>query len=136
MNVKDPILKKWVEENRETVLGQLVLYHSPVSLAEMVLNENLIDDKAVSMIKRRLEQSEENLSSEKKKRKTKNDLSAKGQKKSIKEKLKDDPEAEEKSKKVYKTIKKIDNSKGDIEEVFVSDDFKMSTDEDEVFDQF
>jgi hypothetical protein len=61
--------KKWLEENQETVLGQLVLYHSPVALATVVMHPEKFDDAFLEKLKLRLEKSEGLIETQKQERK-------------------------------------------------------------------
>jgi len=134
MNVKDPTLKKWVVENRETLIGQLVLYHSPVSLAEMVVDDQKIDDSVISKIKRRLESSEGLLKKEASKRK-KDAKAAPPQKIMKTEEEVDDDVKSEKADETVKACEEKEKSKYD--DIFVDDDFVPDqNDEDPVFSQF
>ena len=73
---------KWVSENEETVVGQLVLYHSPVSLADVILHPEKWNDSVIEKLRTRLEKSEGLLEVEKKKR---SEEAAKKPKKFVKE---------------------------------------------------
>jgi hypothetical protein len=59
----------WVKANEETLIGQLVLYHSPVDLAHIVLHPEKWTDAVVEKTRRTLEKSEGLLDEEKQKRK-------------------------------------------------------------------
>jgi len=131
MNVKDPKLRKWVADNRETLLGQLVLYHSPVNLAEMVLDDEKIDDDAVRRIKSRLERSEGLLKKEKSIRKKSSEVKTEPKT----ERERDDEAKAEKAKSTEKAC--AEKAKGKFDDVFVDDDYDYhGDDQDSVFDQF
>jgi hypothetical protein len=59
----------WINNNEETMLGQLILYISHVDLAHLVLHPEKWDDAVVDKIRLRLEKSEGLIKVEKQKRK-------------------------------------------------------------------
>lgn len=60
---------EWVKSNEETVIGQLVLYHSPVDLAHLILHPEKWDDAVIEKIRKTLAKSEGQLKVEKQERK-------------------------------------------------------------------
>ena len=59
----------WILKNHQTVMNELVNNHSPLDLAELVLNNSRWNDQKVEKLRRRIELREGLLEIEKKKRK-------------------------------------------------------------------
>jgi anion-transporting ArsA/GET3 family ATPase len=140
MNIKNPDLKRWVVENRETLIGQLVLYHSPVALAELLVDDQKLDDVSIGRIKKRLEVSEGLLKKETAKRKkdAKANAAASGVKVAKAPMTADEADDEEKKEKVKKTVTAQEKADADLlDDIFVDDDFVPDQgDDDGAFDSF
>jgi hypothetical protein len=135
MNLKDPDLIAWCKSNRETLIGQLVLYHSPVSLAELLVDDEKLDDKAIGAIKRKLEMSEELLKAEASQRKKDAKSKPVKPKTTLTPKEEDDQLKKNKAKETEKAVEIHQESK--VGDIFVDDDFVYDeSEEDESGDAF
>ena len=118
----------WFKANEETVLGQLVLYHSPVDLAYLVMHNEKWDDAAIEKLKLRLEKSEGLI----KKEKVKRAKDAKASGKAVVKETKEEEELrlrQEKQKAQEKAAEKAQTE--DDDEFLPDDDFVPNSEEED-----